>query len=651
MLIPIGHDKTTVRRLPWVTFTVMILCLVVFLATRPGELRSQRSAGTNIEGAVEYFVNHPYLELQPRFLEILELQVGEDLLQSELELMRQSGPRPPDDGMELKTEQDHLDALVSGFFEALDSRPSRVYGYVASDPRPFSLLSYQFMHAGWLHLIFNLVFLFVVGPFIEDVWGRPLYAVFYLTAGIVSALMFGVRYPDLDTPLIGASGAVAGAMGAFLVRFVKAKMRFILWIGIPLGPFRAPAWVIFPFWFLFQLFSAQIMDLALPESGGGGVAFWAHVWGFAFGVVVAAAIVQFRVEEGFIQRNIESKITLVDNTPVEEAAQLAEKGQDEAAIGLLESHLESNPENLDAAMSLWNVCFERGQSERAIPHIMRALESAIRGGDHGFVIAVWEEVMYSGRNLTVNSGLALRAADILRGEGRHEAARDSIELGFRSIAGSTPAALLLRLARMGIELGVPGTPEVAAVALAHPDLPPDAREELESIALDASSSPDAGADEASPVSTVAVEEKASDENAVEHKVEVMQAIPRRLAGQSLELEVNGVGRMLDLATVQVLAACGVSRAGQKPVVVVDLILDSPWGNRPGLRTVRMTSDTFDPRRLVEGEAALEAFQVFLQRVLEASEAVPLPDPDAAIGRPFKSFPSIDAYQREILGVG
>ena len=151
--------------------------------------------------------------------------------------------------------------------------------------KPSTLITYQFLHGGFLHLFGNLFFLFLAGPFIEDVWGRPVFAAFYLTAGALSALMFALRYPELDEPLIGASGAVAGVMGAFLVRYWKTRIRF-LYFFIPFRPgtFTAPAWLMLPLWFARELVFAQAWDVASPGTGGGGVAHWAHVWGFAFGL-------------------------------------------------------------------------------------------------------------------------------------------------------------------------------------------------------------------------------------------------------------------------------------------------------------------------------------------------------------------------------
>jgi hypothetical protein len=150
--------------------------------------------------------------------------------------------------------------------------------------------------------------------------------------------------------------------------------------------------------------------------------------------------------------------------------------------------------------------------------------------------------------------------------------------------------------------------------------------------------------------TSSTEDEADDEPMV-HSVHAKRVVPRRLEGATLEVEIDGRRHSVDLATIQVIAVCGISRAAQKPVVLVDLLLDSPWGDRPDLRVIRMTSDTYDPRLLVGGEDGMTAFQTLLDRLFEITDAVPLPDPDAARGKPFQSFSTIDVYEREVLGIG
>jgi hypothetical protein len=135
-----------------------------------------------------------------------------------------------------------------------------------------------------------------------------------------------------------------------------------------------------------------------------------------------------------------------------------------------------------------------------------------------------------------------------------------------------------------------------------------------------------------------------------HSLQVVSAVPKGLDGNSLQVEVNGQLRSLGLDAIQALAVAGINRIGERPIVLVDLLLDSPWGDREVVRTVRLLSNSFDPRSLVDGDEALGAFQKLLDRILEISEAVPLPDPDAARGKPFQSFATIDAYQAEVLDI-
>lgn len=640
MLIPLGHEQRSVRRLPWVTFTIMALCLVVFLLTLPGDSRRQKEAFQQLESALEFFFEHPYLELQPRFRSLLVNEMGEEALEVQLEAMRDVGPDPPSSGRVLRQEQDQFDALAEKFFETLGGSSARFLGMVPADLRITSVLTHQFAHGGWGHLLGNLFILFLAGPFIEDVWGRPLFAAFYLTAGAFAGLMFVVRYPALDGPLIGASGAIAGVMGAFLIRYWHTKIKFFYWIFFfMVGTFEAPAWLMLPLWFIKELFFAQKMDTVAPGQGGGPVAFWAHVWGFAFGVIVAYAISHFKVEERFIHSTIESKITLVDNTAVESAAKIAESGDSTSAIDALVEELGSRPDNTDAAVALWNICFNEENVAPAVPFMLAAVRRAARTGDRDFVLAHWEDLLRADVSVQLEPTFALRIAEILADEGRDGGASDTLAMVEGQLDGSTPAPILLRLSRLAIAVGSPGAARSIDTALAHPDLSPEGRSELETARL-AFGEPQ----------SLAQENVEDEPEEIRHTLQTMSAVPTEISGDTLHLDVNGKKRTLGLATIQAVAVCGVVRSSEPPVLLVDLLLDSPWGDREAIRAVRLMSNSFDPRKLVGGADALKAFQTMLKYILEVSEAVPLPDPDSARGKPFRSFTTIGAYQLEVLNI-
>src|SRR5262245_51908400 len=143
----------------------------------------------------------------------------------------------------------------------------------------------MFLHAGWLHLLGNMLFLVVFGNNVEDRMRKLPYLVFYLAVGYVAAYGFALAHPDSTAPLIGASGAISGILGAYLVICPRARVLslfpFLLFL-----PLRIPAWLVLGLWFLLQW--AYSAGMAAP--GAGSVAYLAHVFGFVAGVLVGLAM-------------------------------------------------------------------------------------------------------------------------------------------------------------------------------------------------------------------------------------------------------------------------------------------------------------------------------------------------------------------------
>lgn len=145
------------------------------------------------------------------------------------------------------------------------------------EKNPFlSALTSMFLHSGWLHLLGNMIYLFVFGQATEDRLGRWRYLLFYLTCGYVAAYGFAITYPASVVPLIGASGAVAGVLGSHLIMFPRSKTTALIGLVIPF-PFRLPAWVV-----LGQFFVIQWLSLGVAQSN---VAYVAHIYGFVAGMV------------------------------------------------------------------------------------------------------------------------------------------------------------------------------------------------------------------------------------------------------------------------------------------------------------------------------------------------------------------------------
>lgn len=149
-----------------------------------------------------------------------------------------------------------------------------------------SVLFAMFLHGGWLHLLGNMLFLLIFGNNIEDRLGRLRFLLFYLAAGYIATYGYALVFAGSTTTLVGASGAIAGVLGAYLVLYPKARVRTLIPIGfIVIWP-RLPAWVVLGFWFLLQWWYATGGTIA----AGAGVAYVAHVAGFVFGAVVGTAL-------------------------------------------------------------------------------------------------------------------------------------------------------------------------------------------------------------------------------------------------------------------------------------------------------------------------------------------------------------------------
>jgi membrane associated rhomboid family serine protease len=154
---------------------------------------------------------------------------------------------------------------------------------VALVPPWATIYTSMFLHGGWMHILGNMWFLWIFGNNIEDALGRPRFVLFYLLCGTAAALAQAFAFPGAEQPMIGASGAIAGVLGAYIVLHPHANVRVLLWFFVFVRLLNVPAWIVLGVWFALQLFSG----LSTPLGGeGGGVAFWAHVGGFVAGVAL-----------------------------------------------------------------------------------------------------------------------------------------------------------------------------------------------------------------------------------------------------------------------------------------------------------------------------------------------------------------------------
>lgn len=234
MIIPIGHDQQ-VSRYPWATITLMALCTIV-------QIYSTAAAPSRRE-------------------------IGEAIAQ-----------------VEAAQTDEEAEAVMAHTKALLDRVPIWRFGYRTGEAMDYRILTSAFVHDGWIHLIGNMLFLWLVGSALEDRWGRAKFVAFYLLGAVAATICYDVTYTGPQTILVGASGAVSAAMGAFLVYFAKTRITLWYFMMMRSGTFQIPAYVALPLWLGDQALLATI------DKGSGGatqVAYAAHFGGFGFGVAIA----------------------------------------------------------------------------------------------------------------------------------------------------------------------------------------------------------------------------------------------------------------------------------------------------------------------------------------------------------------------------
>ena len=146
--------------------------------------------------------------------------------------------------------------------------------------QPLNVLTSMFLHGSWLHLLGNMWFLWLFGNNIEDSMTRPRFVVFYMLCGLAAALLQVFADPRSPIPMVGASGAISGVMGAYLVLYPRVRVFSLVTLGFFFTSVALPAWVMLLYWMLLQ-----VLGGITSVSGRGGVAFWAHVGGFIAGII------------------------------------------------------------------------------------------------------------------------------------------------------------------------------------------------------------------------------------------------------------------------------------------------------------------------------------------------------------------------------
>jgi len=624
VLLPIGLDNARLGRWPVVSTAIAGLCLLAWVGTSLSG--AEATAGRARREAVRYLVQHPYLEVPQALASRLGIAPGE----------REPAAPPPGLGqVERASEQERLEELSEAFAAAQEATPVFRFSVVPAHGllQP-GWITYQFLHAGLGHLLGNmLIFLLVVGPFLEDAWGPLFFAGFYLLGGVVAA---ATQVPALgpEVPLLGASGSISACLGAFALRFAHRRVRMFYWVLLLLhGQFQVPAWL-----YALLGFAADLLGLGLSGQGG-GVAYACHVGGFAFGFLVALVVRATRLEERIAP---EGAVRWRSGLDMNRAAEALAEGDVAGARVRIAAALRKAPGDPEALLEMARLEASAYELAAATDALEPVLARRIASGDLAGARGLLAEFQGRIRADRLKPATAYRVAELCEGDD------GQLALALYQAVGAAGGARGAKALAKAAQLVARAEPERARALLdqaeqltADPDVLAPAR------ALRAQLPPPPG-EAAGPGGPPGAAALGRDEPA-----EVVWCRLVGVDGPRLSLATGDgrVGRveparvaLVSSATVERLVHGGAARAN---AVLLDLLLQG----RPGERrlVLRMAGHEMNLAAHFPGTPSARAFASLVEGLLLGGNAAAAPDPTRVQGRPFVRYPDVRSYEEACYG--
>jgi membrane associated rhomboid family serine protease len=605
------------------------------------------------------------------------------------------------------------------------------WGLVPQRPSVAGLLGYSFLHANWGHLLANALPLFLLGPLLEDRWGRAFSAGFVVLSAVIAGGGYVLLTTGVDLPLVGANGVASALMGAALVRFWSTPVRFAqgLWaLRLLRVDAWAPIWVMLPIWVFTRLLLAA---LATDSEVVGGAARWCDTAGFAFGFVVAAAMRWGDIEGRLVNRAEVTVQRSASGTLHDRVRELRRSGETETAYELLADSVRRQTADSEVLETFWDVARDLSRTDDAASLVLGLAGARIARGGEAEAVAIWKDVDERAPNALAPLRLILRVVPVLRASNEGKLAVATLRRAFDPRLGELRTAPALQLLDLAQEFDPPAALLAARRVLGSRDLPLEKRERIEALAseleticaelppfdpeadsrrredpaasraiaiepdplydvsrisepqperastavreldmtgslVESDSSADLVPENLPPdrwaEGTTAPSARDSSPDAVATAcataearffgAKVVEVTPERLAENGIFLRrSSGKSGRVPYAKIQALAVAAVTGLADKPVLVIDFLLN--WNDVAAeqLQVLRIRSDRCDLRSLMpQASNTLEAVRALLEQLLARTGAAPLPGRDSVRGRPFSTHAGLADYERVVLGV-
>jgi membrane associated rhomboid family serine protease len=446
---------------PWVSYLLSVLLLAGsfgILLTSPDAAEEAGNSPAMLD-ARHFFERNPSVELS----EQLARWIGPDhiaTVRAEHERRRDRGAVAVlSQRMRDKT-QKRFEAIQQEAFASLKDLPSWRLGVVDASSGISNTFAHVAVHESLQAIIVSLLFFVLAAITLEAAWGTPIFAAFCLLLPFVSATTYTSLYGEQGIPWIGASGVVAGLLGAYLIRSLKG--------------FTIPAWILLPVWILAEYLVAR--DLPIDRFDAAPVV--VHLATFAFGAGFAALVWVLGLEDKLQMR--QEEVELVSNPLLEQALMERDHGNIEAAFELLEAGVRREPGNHDLAVALWQVASGSERAGRALPALLASVRDALRSGRREDACAIWNDLTRELGSLQAESTLLVRIGEALLAEEQHDAAVGAFA---EAVDGpkTLSSVLALRVVRGSRDLDPGLAARAAAVALIDDQLGASERATLQAV--------------------------------------------------------------------------------------------------------------------------------------------------------------------------
>jgi membrane associated rhomboid family serine protease len=668
MTHPAGRPTST--PVPWLSGLLVAAFAVFSVLAHLRHEQVTREGVAALDAAREYFLAHPYLEpgaaLSTRLEEATLQQARSEFAQ------RQAASGIPTPEGVIRRQQVELDETIQRAIASVGELPAQRVAFVPRQSPAYTWLAYPLLHVGNAVLIGNGLLLIFFGLYLERSFGAAAYAGLLVFLTLAGAAGWSITAPQGATHgLVGSTPLVAGLAAAFAASFIARRGEGFYIAGLVVAAF----WILLPPWAT-AAWSFAGLELVPTQPAPPPTA----VYFPCLASIAAAAIactMAWLLGIG-ADTHAEGSAVRAQDPRLRRVMRARAAGRPREALELLAQHLATEPDHYEAAVAAWEVSRELGRDAEITASLLRVIRIELRRGLSAAALDHWLDLARGGIPDRTDPALLLQMALLLRENDHQSEAVRALRCALERSDDRANHVLAARIARAARGLD-PGTTETAAWrALGSAELSLAERQSLEDLIgevlatpaaraaslarIAAAAAPAVSAAAAAPAPAVATSAPAETAPAAaprpaaieietsQRVLDAVLAVPLELAGEGVEIQTSqGQKKLVRYERIEAVAVAAVHGIAAKPVILVDLVLNWMTPKNETLRVIRMRGDQFDPRRLLAGQTSpTEALRAFVKTLLDRSNAIALPDPEAALGRPFVSFEELPIYQRAVL---